>query len=124
MFAAFNDSGIASLGCVFRDSKGSFLGGFYHHQLHVSSARHAELLALLLGVGVARSHSFVPLVVESDCLDLVRATNSSSLDDLEFDFLVDDLRHALHAFSTATLRHVRRTANMVVHLIAREAIKL
>lgn len=54
---AFNDSGIASLSGVFRDSNGSFFGGFCHYQLHVSSARHAELVALLLGVEVARSLS-------------------------------------------------------------------
>lgn len=82
--AAFHHStAVAGLGGVFRDSNGTFLGDFCCHQLSVSSASHAKLLALLTGVEAACNHSLVPLMVESDCLDIVQATHSSSLDDSE-----------------------------------------
>lgn len=43
------------------------------------------------------------------------------LDDSELGFLVSDLRQALFAASAATLHHVRRTANVVAHLLAKNA---
>ena len=123
--ASFHQAtGAAGLGGIFRDSSGIFLGDFTAYISSVSSASHGELLALLLGVREAHSHHFVPLVVETDCLVLVQALYSGSLESSELSFLLTDLRHALTAASAATLHHVKRSANKVAHLLAREAYVL
>lgn len=42
----------------------------------VASVKHGELLALLFGLNMAHNHSFVPLEVKSDCLEVVQATKN------------------------------------------------
>jgi hypothetical protein len=114
-------SSVAGLGGVFRDSEGNFLGGFVDFLPSIVSAKHGEMLALLLGVKVAYNRSLVPLIVESDCLDLVQAITSNSLDSSELGFLIEDIRQDLQTASAASIHHVRRSANNVAHLLAREA---
>lgn len=109
------------LGGVVRDSEGTFLRGFYHLFHSICSAKHGELLALLLGVQLAQAHNFTPLIVESDCLVIGQDTNSKTPEFSDLDFLIEDLRMALQHTSAAQLRHVRCTANSVAHLLAREA---
>ncbi|XP_062013892.1 uncharacterized protein LOC133730283 [Rosa rugosa] len=94
--AAFdNVTGCTGVGGIFRDSSGSFLGGFRHSVSVSNSARHGELLALLYGVKLAVTHHFVPLMVETDCQDLVNVIGSSSLTWTELGFLVHDLEGLL-----------------------------
>ena len=57
--AAFNlVSSATGLGGVFRDSEGKFLGGFSSFYSCLASARHGELVALLVGVKEACSRHF------------------------------------------------------------------
>ena len=88
--------GVQGLGGVFRDHTGLFLHGFRHSVMIANSAKHAELLALLLGVQTALEHHLTPLIVETDCLELVTALSSSSLDQSDLGFLLADLRELLH----------------------------
>ncbi|XP_062013785.1 uncharacterized protein LOC133730151 [Rosa rugosa] len=106
------------LGGVFRDHVGTFLHGFRHSVTIAQSARHAELLALILGVQLAIDHHLTPLIVESDCLDLVSALSSSSLDCSELGFLLVDLRTLLHEALDARVLKVARQANSVAHILA------
>ncbi|XP_062028568.1 uncharacterized protein LOC133744481 [Rosa rugosa] len=108
----------AGLGGVFRDHNGAFLYGFRHTFAAAHSARHAELLALVLGVQLAIDNHLTPLLVETDCLDLVSAISSSSL---ELGFLLADLRVLLHDAQNARVLKVGRQANDVAHLLAQEA---
>lgn len=78
-------------------------------------------MALLFGIQMAQAHNFISLMVESDCLDIVQATNSTSPELSELRFLVEALKLALHLASAAHLQHVKRTANTLPHLLAREA---
>ncbi|XP_061998936.1 uncharacterized protein LOC133716234 [Rosa rugosa] len=120
--AAFcNVGGSVGVGGVFRDFAGSCLGGFRHTFPAVSSARHAELVALLVGVQLAITHQFFPLIVETDCQDLVQAMTHDSLDHSELGYLLSDLREALQLASFAQVHHVRRAANIVAHTLAQEA---
>ncbi|PRQ36219.1 putative ribonuclease H-like domain-containing protein [Rosa chinensis] len=115
------DSGITGLGGVFRDHEGVVLGGFRHTVMVSSSARHAELLALLLGVQLAIDQHLTLVIVETDCMDLVQAISSSSLDQLELGFLIDDLRNLVHAALDAKVVFGNRQVNLVAHTLAQEA---
>lgn len=120
--AAFNQAtGVVGVGGIFRDSVGVFMGGFQHTFYSIGSARHGELLAVLFGLKIAQDHNFTPLTVESDCLDIVQAATSISPDFSELSFLIEDLHIALQQTSAASFHHVKRTANSVAHLLAREA---
>ncbi|KAK9943099.1 hypothetical protein M0R45_008718 [Rubus argutus] len=61
-------------------------------------AKH-ELLALLVGVQEACNRHLVPLIVESDCLNIVQAVHSDSLDFSDLGFLLADLCQLLSAAS-------------------------
>ncbi|XP_024196347.1 uncharacterized protein LOC112199586 [Rosa chinensis] len=122
MDAAFDQlSCRAGLGGVFRDHNGAFLFGFRHTFAAAHFARHAELLALVLGVQLAIDNHLTPLLVETDCLDLVSTISSSSLDLSELGFLLVDLRVLLHDAQNARVLKVGRQANNVAHLLAQEA---
>ncbi|XP_061999057.1 uncharacterized protein LOC133716362 [Rosa rugosa] len=120
--AAFDQTSCraAGLGGVFRDHIGAFLHGFRHTIIVAHSARHVELLALVLGVQLAVDNHLTPLLVETDCLDLVSAL-SSSLDSSELGFLLADLRVLLHKAQEAHVLKVGRQANGVAHILAHEA---
>ncbi|XP_024171849.1 uncharacterized protein LOC112177834 [Rosa chinensis] len=116
-----NVTGCTGVGGIFRDSRGSCVGGFRHYVSISNSARHGELLALLYGVKLAIAHHFVPLMVEIDCQDLVTAIESSSLNWTELGFLVHDLEELLKAASNAQVCYVHRSANRVAHTLAQKA---
>ncbi|XP_024178154.1 uncharacterized protein LOC112184104 [Rosa chinensis] len=120
--AAFNmDTGLAGLGGIFLDHEGSVVGGFRHTLEVANSPRHAELLALIHGVQLALDHHLTPLVVESDCMDLVQAIPGSSLDHSDLGFLLSDLRALLIAALGARVGYGKRTTNLVAHSLAQEA---
>ncbi|KAL6202258.1 hypothetical protein ACLB2K_025970 [Fragaria x ananassa] len=122
MNAAYNNvSGMAGLGGVFRDHTGSCLGIFMQGAISAHSALHGELMALLAEVQVAIQHNLHPLTIESDCPVLVSALTNGSLDDSELGFLIEDLRESL-ASITAPVRFVRKSANRVTHVLAKQAI--
>lgn len=70
----------------YNNSSDTFLGGFTAYISFVFSTRHGELLELLLGVKEIHFHHFMPLVVETDCLVLVQALSSSSLEFFRVEF--------------------------------------
>ncbi|PRQ30072.1 putative ribonuclease H-like domain-containing protein [Rosa chinensis] len=109
------------LGGVFRDHIGLFLHGFRHSIMTANSAKHAELLALLLGVQTALANHLTPLIVETDCLELVTALSSSSLDHSDLGFLLADLRELLHEALDACVHKVGRQANGAAHILAQDA---
>lgn len=101
--AAFNQAtGIVGMRGIFRDADGLFLGGFYHYANSIAFAKHGKLLALFFGLTMAQWRSFVPLKVESDCLDVVQAIKAVSPGFSEFGIFIDDLWLAL-SFSSAAI---------------------
>ncbi|KAL6125683.1 hypothetical protein ACLB2K_073737 [Fragaria x ananassa] len=68
------------LGGVFKDANGSFQWGFGHSLSCVASAKHAELLALIIRMACALSHDLVPVVVETNCLELVQGVTGQYLE--------------------------------------------
>ncbi|XP_024178083.1 uncharacterized protein LOC112184012 [Rosa chinensis] len=115
------DSSITRLGVVFRNHEGVVLGGFRHTVMVSSSAQHAELLALLQGVQLAIDQNFTPVIVETDCMDLVHTISGSSLHQSELGFLIDDMRNMLHDALDAKVVFGSRQVNLVAHTLAQEA---
>ncbi|XP_062020826.1 uncharacterized protein LOC133737239 [Rosa rugosa] len=103
--AAFDQaSGHSGLGGVFREHDGAFLHGFRHS---------ITMLAI--------ENNLAPLIVETDCLDLVSPLASAALDWSELGFLLEDLRALLHKALEARVLKVGRQANGVAHVLAQEA---
>ncbi|PRQ55039.1 putative ribonuclease H-like domain-containing protein [Rosa chinensis] len=114
----------SGLGDTLRDAEGSFLGGFMHFVEDVHSAKQAELLACLYGARIALERGWRPLIIESDCLEVVTEVDSSSDCLSMLGVLVEDLREVLVLLSSARLVHTRRPANQVAHILAQEAYQL
>ena len=100
------------IGAICRDSDGSCLGGFQHSDSSVGSAKHAELVALFLGLQFAIQHHFSPLILETDCFELVQAVSGTSMDHSEFGFLISDLRELLLE-SNSRLIHVKEVPTLL-----------
>lgn len=67
---------------------------------------------------------FLNLLIESDCVVVVQAVNSSTTDWSELGFLVEDFCDLFAQVSTAKLIHVCRSANEAAHFVARDALHL
>ncbi len=78
---------------------------------------------LLVGVQIVVQRSFTPVIIETDYLVLVSAIGDGSLDNSELGFLLNDLREGLSLIS-AQVQFVRRSANMVAHVLANEPEKV
>ncbi|KAL6222466.1 hypothetical protein ACLB2K_005858 [Fragaria x ananassa] len=112
----------AGLGGVFRDHDGYCLGTLTKFIVSASSPQHSELLAVLEGVGWARVHHLLSLVVETDCQVLVQVVQSGSMDYSSIGFLLSDLRDSFCLASNARLIFVKREANSVAHALAQVAL--
>ncbi|KAL6129351.1 hypothetical protein ACLB2K_072702 [Fragaria x ananassa] len=106
---------LTGVGGVFRHANGTFLRGFQHSLPHAASIRHAELHVLIKGLEYALSDHLVPLIVETDCQELVYAIIGHSLDHSDLGFLISDLKQLLQQVDSAILCHVRREGNMVAY---------
>ena len=82
---------------------------------------HAQILALIEGLNIARRLHLSPLIVETDCQVIVQAIGNGSLDHSDVGYLLQDVQWGLQHVQ-AQLRFVRRTANSAAHALAHLAL--
>ncbi|KAL5826596.1 hypothetical protein ACOSQ3_018435 [Xanthoceras sorbifolium] len=110
------------LGMVVRNAGGdvvlaaalSFKGG--------TSVVVGEAQAVLEGILLAGNRGFRPLLVESDCLNVVNLCNSNITVLCEIGNVVRDIKLALGWFEVLSIGFVPRVSNSVAHGIARWAL--
>ena len=78
----------------------------------------AEALALRRAVFLARDEHFTHVTFASDCFSLVQRINSNIRDRPNVGSVVMDIKQAALAFTSSTLKHVRRYCNLVAHILA------
>ncbi|OIT35126.1 hypothetical protein A4A49_60188, partial [Nicotiana attenuata] len=80
-----------------------------------------EILALLHGVKLALTENLFPLVLETDCLELINLLKSNNC---LYQNLIDDCRYLLRKVNDPQLKHVFREANGVADLLAKNGCSL
>ncbi|XP_075108971.1 uncharacterized protein LOC142180796 [Nicotiana tabacum] len=110
---------MACLGGAFRNSKGNWLVG-YHKSSQAISPIHAELLALLEGLKIAKEMNFLSMEIETDCTDVIKLIYE---DNTNYSNIVSECRRLMHQLKIPQMKHNFREGNMVVHLLAMQAAK-
>ncbi|OIS96393.1 putative ribonuclease h protein, partial [Nicotiana attenuata] len=118
--SCMGNPGVGGIGGVFRDERGRWLLGFNMGFDHATNI-YMEILALLHGVKLALSEKLFPLVIETDCLELLNLLKSNNC---FYQNLIDDCRYLLRKANDPQLKHVFREANGVADLLAKNGCSL
>ncbi|OIT02175.1 putative ribonuclease h protein, partial [Nicotiana attenuata] len=107
--------GVGGIGGVFRDDRGRWILGFNMGFDHATNI-YMGILALLHGVKLVLTEKLFPLVIETDCLELLNLLKSNNC---LYQNLIDDCRYLLRKANDPQLNHVFREANGVADLLAK-----
>lgn len=89
----------------------------------MSSSFAAEALACLEAVKLGRDLGLVNAILEGDSLTVVKKCLSDEEDRSELCAYIKNIKLALHGMGSWTLKHVRRSANILADRIANESLK-
>nr|XP_016466606.1 PREDICTED: uncharacterized protein LOC107789334 [Nicotiana tabacum] len=106
-------------GGTFRNSNGDWIVGF-HKASQAISPTHAELMALLEGLKIAKEMNFQNMELETDCTEVIKLIYE---DNYYFSNIVSECRWLMHQLKLPQLKHNFREGNKVAHRLAKEAIK-
>ncbi|KAL6179664.1 hypothetical protein ACLB2K_046336 [Fragaria x ananassa] len=94
---------------------------YYGRVANVTSPDLVEAYAGRLACEMARELQLFPIVLESDCLNLVKATQSD-MEDSAFGMIVEDIKQDSLSLNSSFFSHVFRESNLVAHKLARLAL--
>ncbi|GAY45467.1 hypothetical protein CUMW_089680 [Citrus unshiu] len=107
--AATNEvDGLAGLGVVVRNSKGEFMD--------------ASTSAILEGIKLVEELGLIPLVVESDSLNVIRLMSKRISSNLEIDWVITEVREFIYKNSVFAVKHISRSCNSAAHNVAKIAL--
>ncbi|OIT03397.1 hypothetical protein A4A49_57599, partial [Nicotiana attenuata] len=107
-------------GGVFIDNEGNWILGFNMGYKYATNI-YMEILALLHGIKLAITKKLFPLVIETDCLELLNHLKSNNG---LYQNLIDDCRYLLRMAHDPQLNHIFREANGVADLLAKNGCSL
>nr|XP_009765799.1 PREDICTED: uncharacterized protein LOC104217298 [Nicotiana sylvestris] len=105
---------------VFRDSRGQWTLGFNMRIDHTTNI-YMEILALLHSIKIALKENLLPLIIETDCLELSYLLKSKNC---LYQNLLDDCRYLLGKANDPPVKHIFREANGVADLLAKNGRSL
>ncbi|XP_074314873.1 uncharacterized protein LOC141651044 [Silene latifolia] len=106
------------LGAVCRDAEGGVLWGVAVQQQEEREPQILEAEAILLGLAEARRHGVTKVVLESDCLNVIRDLKSRSTGRSDIFQIYDDIHDLCSYFESVKFLFVRRKFNSVAHELA------
>ena len=96
---------------IVRNEEGRCIAAFARPVLHALSALHVEAEALRAGLLMAIHQGWSNVDLESDCVVLISALASNSLDFSEIDRVVEDCKEYMAVISSISFRHIYHEAN-------------
>lgn len=105
---------------VFRDSRGQWTLGFNMRIDHATNI-YMEILAILHGVKIDLKENLLPLIIETDCLELTYLFQSKNY---LYKNLLYDCRYLLGKANDPPVKHIFREANGVADLLAKNGCSL
>ncbi|XP_062012980.1 uncharacterized protein LOC133729456 [Rosa rugosa] len=81
------------IGGVLRNEKGEFIAGFAYRVTNVSSAYHAELLAIKSGLELIQVLGVSNVAIKSDCLEAVKAVTAEDHDFSTLRIIVEEFKN-------------------------------
>lgn len=114
--------GLFGTGCVLRDHRGFVISSAISCKHLRFSPVLAEASAVLHGIAMAVERGLSNVVVQSDCLEVVRALESGSCPTTELGTILSEIKIHSMSFLDFKIAFIRRSCNVVVHNLARFAI--
>lgn len=122
MDAAFDQpSGVANIGMVIRDHSGKVLLSAWKHGIRCVSVEDAEAMACLEGVQLSNEWIRKPMVIESDCHNVVKSLLSGAENRASFSNIVKEIKFAMSAIPEVKVCKIGRECNKVAHELAQLA---
>ncbi|KAJ9166530.1 hypothetical protein P3X46_021270 [Hevea brasiliensis] len=116
--AVFAQQSKVGWGAVIRDHMGNFIVAFTSYGHGVFNLKMTEGLGFKEVLSWLIEQNISNVDVETDCLDLVHAFNSTYEDIFEFGSLLNVCKRIGGSINGFTFAWVRRQANVVAHLLA------
>ena len=119
--ALFKTQGAAGIGVVARNSEGVVVAWRQKRIQHLICPETAEALAVLEGVRLTGQLGWQKVSIESNCLSIIKAINSTEVCLLAAGHLIDEIKGLSSSFSVISFDHAYRTANFEAHFLAKSA---
>ncbi|OIT29690.1 putative ribonuclease h protein, partial [Nicotiana attenuata] len=118
--SCLGNPGRGGIGEIFRDSNRNWILGFNMGFAHTTNIQ-MEPMSLLQGLKLAIQKRLTPLVIETDCQELINLlTNDNCL----YQNIIDDCRFLLTEAGTPILKHAFKEANGVANKLAKNGCNL
>ncbi|KAL5572899.1 hypothetical protein UlMin_022496 [Ulmus minor] len=112
------------LGAIIRDSTGKVLGSVATPIFASVSVAVAEAWAMERGAALAKQLGFPTVVLESDCLAVIKALDLRSANVSEINYVFESIYEICNDFNLYKFSHTPRMGNQVAHSLARLALSL
>ncbi|XBI14594.1 hypothetical protein VPH35_057162 [Triticum aestivum] len=108
----------AGTGMVLRDEGGDPIFSSCRELRSCHSPLEAEIAACREGISLALQWTTLPIIVETDCLEVVRTIQSTSRDRSVHAMMIEDTKILLHEGREFIIKHIKREQNSVSHFLA------
>ncbi|KAL5758057.1 hypothetical protein ACOSP7_020668 [Xanthoceras sorbifolium] len=115
---------LVGLGIILRDHSGSVLVASAQKFATGFLVSIAEAVAVLKGLQLALELDLLPVIVETDFLDVVTTINNPSVYFSEVGLVISDIVDLLGRCPRSKVLYVPRLANIVAHTLARFALEI
>ncbi|XP_050290021.1 uncharacterized protein LOC126728200 [Quercus robur] len=120
--ALFEELHCAGLGVVYRDHLGQVIAALSQRISLPSTVEMAEALAARRAMEFARELILFDVILEGDCLRVVRALNASGGCNTLYGHVVNETKRLGAALRHCSYQHVGRDGNKLAHSLARRAV--
>jgi hypothetical protein len=107
------------IGAVIRDHTGNCLVACSEQSEEVVALEIAEALAMRRAIILAKEEGFSKIIVNSDCLSVVKRVTSDQDDRSLCGPVIHDIRRLAQDFVSCSFRHVYRGLNIVAHSLTK-----
>ncbi|MBA0762016.1 hypothetical protein Gotri_024576 [Gossypium trilobum] len=90
---------------------------------NVGAAFAAEALSRLWAVQTGLDLGFTDMIIEGDSLSVIKKSNSDSQDKSEISAYTRNIKRNINSFRSLRIKHARRSANQLAHVIATESLR-
>ncbi|KAH9718140.1 hypothetical protein KPL71_022099 [Citrus sinensis] len=112
------------LGIIIRDSKGDFVAAAMKTSKFIDNIAYAEAEAIHLGMNVAEAVASGPVIVESDCSEVVNQILGRTRSNLELLWIISDIQKQMQRVKDIKMQFTPRICNGAAHDLAEVALKV
>jgi ribonuclease HI len=114
---SFGADGAAGAGMIVRDHTGNIVFSACRQLSNCRDALEAELCAAREGLVLALNWCTQPLILEMDCLEIIKMLQNKNMDRSVYTTIIEDVKSLLKDRQTC-ITHVKRAQNISSHFLA------